>query len=400
MGDQASVRGSIRFPLFLLGLSVFMAVLYEILPVGLLTPIADDLGVSEQDAGLLVSAFSIIVVIGSIPLAAVTARFDGRLVLVLVLAAFALSAGVMAASQSLPVALAARALGGLGHAVLFTALYRIALSLVPPGRSAVAATTVSVGNALALALGVPIATVVGTVASWRVPFVIVAGLFVALIVTVIAFVPSGRQVEARSFTAGAVLRAAVEPSVLRVALVIVVVLTAQFLAYTYVEPMLLSADVSAGSIGFILMGYGVASVLGLLSVARFTHTRPAAALRIAVATIAAAILLVWLARDSGIALSIAVVLWGFGFGLLPVLLNVAALRASHRLPEAAASVSNTAFNIGITAGAIIGGQVVASAGTGPLGLIGAVVMALVAVLLLAPGWLPRDGSTADDAQKH
>jgi predicted MFS family arabinose efflux permease len=378
--------------LLLLGFAVFVAVIYELLPIGLLTPIADDLGVDEQAAGLLVSTFSAIVVVGSIPLSAVTARFDARITLAIVLATFGMSAGIMALTSSFGLAMVARALGGLAHSVLFTALYRIALSVVAPDRRAIAAMTVSVGNAVALSIGVPLVTALGNLATWRLPFAVVTALFGLLAIASVVFLPkSSARPDGIILTTRAVLKAAVEPGLLRTASTIIVVLVAQFLAYTYIEPLLRSAGVPAENVVFVLFGYGVASVVGLLAVTPMTHTHPAAALRATLAAVLAALVAVGLARNSDWGVTVAVIAWGVGFGAMPVLLNVLAIRASPRLPEVAAPVSNTAFNIGITLGAIFGGQAIAVVGTGGISFISAGILAVVALVALLPGWLPRDG---------
>lgn len=375
--------------LVLLSVTIIVAVMYELLPVGLLGSIASEFEVSEQQAGLLVSSFSVIVVIGSIPLSAMTARFDARLTLAVVLGIFCLSAAVMAVSPSLDLAIVARALGGAAHAVIFTPVYRIALSLVPH-RHSVAATTVSAGNALALALGVPFATALGVAWGWRVPFLVIAVTFAALIVAVVLFVPSHAGATEERFATRTVLTAAVEPALLRVASTVVVILLAQFLTYTYVEPLLRGAGVLEEQVGPVLLGYGIASVAGLLIASRTAASRPAATLRIAVGFIIVALVLVSTMRDSAIGVTVAVILWGLGFGMLPVLLQVLALKASHRLPAAAAPVSNTAFNIGITLGAIVGGQVIALLSFGGLGFVSAGILVVVLAVASVPGWLPRD----------
>lgn len=389
---RAVPRARVATSLVLLGFAVFTAVVYEMLPVGLLTPIAEDLGVSERDAGFLISAFSVVVVLGSIPLSALTARFSARATLLVVLACFSLSAAVMAMSSTLALALVARAIGGLGHAVLFTALYRIALSLVAAHRQALAATTVSAGNALAFALGVPLATTLGALTSWRVALLVIAAVFVALIVAAVLLLPRGGHVDERRFTTREILRAAVRPHLLRVAITIVIVLTAQFLTFTYVEPLMLAAGIPGAGVGAVLLAYGAASVVGLVAVSRLAHTRPAAALACALALIIAALVFLWLGAGSPAIVIPAVVVWGLGFGMLPVLLNVLALRASPALPEASAPVSNTAFNIGITLGAILGGQAIALGdSSGALALLSAGGIAVTLLLALLPRWLPRDG---------
>jgi MFS transporter, DHA1 family, inner membrane transport protein len=131
--------------------------------------------------------------------------------------------------------------------------------------------------------------------------------------------------------------------------------------------------------------------VGLLAVTRYTHAHPAAALRVTLVFVLAVVIAIGLARDSSWGVTIAVIAWGVGFGAMPVLLNVLAIRASLRLPAVAAPVSNTAFNIGITLGAIAGGQAITVTGTGGLGFISAGVLLLIVIVILIPRWLPRDG---------
>jgi predicted MFS family arabinose efflux permease len=61
-----------RLILALLSLAIFVTITYEILPIGLLTPIAEQLHVDEQGAGLLIGAYAIVVAVGSIPLSALS----------------------------------------------------------------------------------------------------------------------------------------------------------------------------------------------------------------------------------------------------------------------------------------------------------------------------------------
>lgn len=51
-----------------LTLSTFLYVTAETLPVGLLDPIARDLGVTDSRVGLLVTVYGLVVVVASIPL--------------------------------------------------------------------------------------------------------------------------------------------------------------------------------------------------------------------------------------------------------------------------------------------------------------------------------------------
>src|SRR5580693_569287 len=144
--------------LVLLAAAVFAAVTTEMLPVGLLPSISQGLGVSESQVGLLVSGYAAVVAVGSIPMAALLERLPRRPVLAVLLATYAVSNAVFAASDSYGLALAARLVAGLAHAAFFGVVVSAAVALVPRPRAGRAVAVVMSGTALALAVGVPAGT--------------------------------------------------------------------------------------------------------------------------------------------------------------------------------------------------------------------------------------------------
>lgn len=376
--------------LALSGLTIFVAITFEMLPIGLLSTIASDLGTSDQGAGLLVSSYSLVVVLTAIPLSAVVAKFDARRILLGVLAAFVVSAVALALSNDLVVAVAARLLGGLAHAVLYTSVYRIALAVVAKGRLGIAAAAVSGGNAVALSLGVPAATALGFSSSWQFPIAIVAGAFVVLALLTVLVVPRTVGQAQAGMTTRAALRAASKLPLLRVGATIALLILAHFITYTYVEPLLRTAGVPAENISYVLLGFGVAGVVGLLGIGLVSDRHPAAALRVVIALVAASLITVWFVQTSALGISIAVIVWGLPSGALPVLVQVLALRASPQAPEVAPSVTNASFNVGITLGAVVGGQISASGSIGATALISAAIFAVMLVITVLPRCLPKD----------
>ncbi|MFJ4268356.1 MFS transporter [Paenarthrobacter nicotinovorans] len=376
--------------LTLMGVVVFVAITYEVLPVGLLGSIGADLASNEQGAGLLVSTYSFVVVLGAIPLSALLAKQDARRTLLIVLAVFAFSAGLLGFASSLPMAMLARVVGGLAHALLFTAVYRIALAVVPSERKGLAAAAVSGGNAVALSLGVPAATALGGAMSWRTSFAVVSCLFGLLIVLSWVVIPSRTGGAGQGMRAGEVIAEMQRWPLLRMGITITVLMVAHFTAYTYVEPLLREAGIVDESVSVVLFGYGVASVVGLMLVSRISDRRPTAALRVVIALLVITMLGIWVAHAAAIATAAIVIVWGLTFGALPVLLHVLALRASDHAPEIAPPVVNTTFNVGITLGAVVGGQVLVAGNAAATTLVSfALFLGMLSVAFI-PRWLPRD----------
>lgn len=95
MPAPSAPRPHARLPIavYVLGLSVFALGTSEFMLSGILQPLARDLQVSIPQAGLLVSAFAIGMVVGAPVLAAATLRLPRRTTLIALLAIFGLEIG-------------------------------------------------------------------------------------------------------------------------------------------------------------------------------------------------------------------------------------------------------------------------------------------------------------------
>lgn len=150
-----------RWGLGVLAAATFLGVSTELLPIGLLPQISADLSTSEAVAGAAVSGYAIVVALTATPLTAATARWPRRRLLVVVLAVYAVSHVVSALAPSFAVLMAARALGGLCHGVFWSMIAGYAARLVPAEHVGRATSAVFTGNALAVAVGLPLGTAVG-----------------------------------------------------------------------------------------------------------------------------------------------------------------------------------------------------------------------------------------------
>ena len=374
--------------LALLAAAVLAAVTTEVLPVGLLPQLSAAFGVGEERIGWWMSAYAVVVAAGAVPVTALLARWPRRRALLVLLLTYALSNAVILAAGSYWVALAARLLGGLAHAGLFSVAVATAVAVAPAGRSVRAVAVVNAGVTLALALGVPLGTALGAAAGWRWAFAATTALLVVLAALTALVLPRDRPAGAPGAGAGAttgVLRALRGRALLLVAATTAVLTTGHYSAYTYVTPLLREAGVGGGAVSAVLLGYGAASVIGLLVSGACADRSPVAALRTAVAWIALCLLALALSTTSGAATAAVVVAWGAAFGALPTLLQTAALRASTA-PEAAPAVVNATFNVGIATGAWLGGRLLVQGSPAVLALASAalVLVALATTLRRAP----------------
>lgn len=389
-------RSAERLPMMtltVLAASLFAGITTEILPVGLLPVIARQLQVTRSAIGLLISAYAIVVAIGSVPLALFASRWPRRPTLCAILICYAISNLIFATTSTYWVALAARMLAGLAHAALLPTAFAIAVEATPPTKTAKAIAFANGGNLVALTLGVPIGTTLGTAIGWRWTF---AGAAVLLLVLAAAvrFIIPGETSPRRSSEAisPAVL---LRPALFLLASGTVVLTVGHYIVYTYISPVLLHAGVSTHGVGPVLFGYGAAGLLGLAVVSRFGEGSLRRVLA-GIAIIAVCALITIAAAGADLVPTIAaVVAWGASFGALSPLLQTATLRVVPEDAGLAPALVNSTWNIGISGGAAIGGKLLGlSPFVSPLVAAGLITASLGLLLPGSRGQASRPGALA------
>jgi MFS transporter, DHA1 family, inner membrane transport protein len=380
--------------LLLLAAATCAAVTTEMLPVGLLPSISQGLHVSESQVGLLVSGYAAVVAVGSIPLAAALQWLPRRPVLAVLLATYGISNAVFAASGSYGLALAARLVAGLAHAAFFAVVVSAAVALVPRARAGRAVAVVMSGPAVALAVGVPAGTALGTVLGWRWVFAGSAALLLLLAAAVARLLPRTPPAAAGGQTVLAALR---QPRLLLIAAVIALFMIGHFTAYAYISPLLLFAGVSRVGVSAVLLGYGAAGLLGLALAGRAADRSPRGALNVTMGLMAACLAGLWLGHATAPTIII-VVIWGMAYGASPTLTQSSALAAVPAAPDAGPAVVNAMSNVGISGGALIGAHELAAGPVPVLALTGAVLVSAALLLHAVPfpravpaAWRPQRG---------
>jgi DHA1 family inner membrane transport protein len=366
--------------LLLLAAATCLAVTTEMLPIGLLPSISQGLGVSESQVGLLVSGYAAVVAVGSIPMAAALERLPRRPVLAVLLATYGVSNAVFAASGSYGLALAARLVAGLAHAAFFAVVVSAAVALVPRARAGRAVAMVMAGTTVALAVGVPAGTALGTVLGWRWVFAGAAVLLLLLAAASARLLPDtpppapGRQT---------VLASLGQRRLLVIAAVIALLMIGHFTAYTYISPLLMYAGVSRVAVSAVLLGYGAAGLLGLVLAGAVADRHARGGLGVTIGLMAACLAGLWLGHAT-LPTVIIVVFWGLAYGAVPTLTQSSALAAVPASPDAGPAVVNAMSNVGISAGALIGARELAAGPVPMLALTGAVLVTAALVLHVSP----------------
>lgn len=352
--------------LLVLAGAIFVSVSSEFLPTGILPEIAAGVGVTEAQAGLLISVFAFTVAITTIPLTRFTYRYPRKWLLVATLAVFALTNVVCAIAPDYGVLVAGRVLGGIAHGLFWAVTTPYAARLVKPSQ-VVRATSITVaGGTLAFILGVPMGAAIGHAVGWRLSFVVMACLIVVFALLVVVFLP---HVEHRVTVATGEIRLPVhqDPTlrlVILVCVVILLVMLGQNTFSTYIAPWLIAVPgVDPGQVASILLLGGIGGGIGLLIVSLVGDRSPRRVLLGAIGAMALSAAAIGLLGPSGWPAIVIYVIWNIVVGIIPPLSQGLMMRdASPRIRDFAAAALTTCFNAAIGGGALIGSFVVAGLG--------------------------------------
>ncbi len=173
-----------------LGVGGFSIGTGEFVIMGLLPEVARDIGVSIPQAGHVISAYAVGVVVGAPVLAVLAANWGRRALLMALMVVYALGNFASALAPGYASLSVMRLLTGLPHGTYFGVAALVAAALAPPGRRARAVGWVMLGLTTATLVGVPIAAALGEHFGWRAAFVFVGLIAMAAVVMVRLWVPA------------------------------------------------------------------------------------------------------------------------------------------------------------------------------------------------------------------
>jgi predicted MFS family arabinose efflux permease len=378
--------------LFTLSLLVFTSVTSEFLPTGLLPDMAEELGVSESQVGLLVTVFAGTVVLTAAPLATLTRRFSRKRLIVVVLLVFVVGNVLAALAPSYGLLVVARVIGGLAHGLFWSVVGAYSGHLVPRHQVGRAVAIVSGGGTAAFVLGVPVGTALGHLLGWRVAFAIIAGIVLLLTLVTIKLLPPVRHIEplATGEIAIPLRKDKSIPGIVLLCIIIVLIMTGHNIFYTYIAPFLIGpVGLDVGAVAGVLFLYGGAGAIGVVLAGLLVDRYPRTALVAALGGIIVSVLVVGLVPDNPWVAIPAIIAWSVAFGGIPSMVQTRMLHtASARLRDVASAYQTTAFNIGIGGGALIGGIVLDVWSITALPFVDiAITVAALILLLAADRWL-------------
>ncbi|MEE7547766.1 MFS transporter [Xanthomonas sp. Kuri4-1] len=249
--------------LFALAMGGFAIGIGEFSTMGLMTPIARGLQVSEPQVGHVISAYALGVVVGAPVLAIVGARWRRRTLLLLLMGFYAAGNLASALAPSYPTMLLCRFVAGLPHGAYFGVASLVAASISPPHQRATAVGRVLMGLSIALLVGNPLATWLGQVLSWRYAYVSVAAIALLTVLAVALLLPPDpREPRQRPLQE---LRAFNRPQVWLALAIGAVGFSGMFCVFSYLAPTLTAVTGWPESrVPLAMVAFGIGGVLGSL----------------------------------------------------------------------------------------------------------------------------------------
>lgn len=304
---------------YVLGLSIFAQGTSELMLAGLLPELATDLHVTIPQAGLLISAFAIGMLVGAPVLAVVTLTWSRRTAGLVFLAIFALTHVVGALTSSYAVLLATRIVGAFVYSGFWSIAAVTVVALVPANSRARAMSIVTGGLTIATIVGLPLGTILGQHLGWQSAFWTVAGMCVLAMAGVFATLPADRPDPADAPGLIDELRV-LRNARLWLAFGTTVMVTATILVvFSYLAPLLTQATgLTPGAVPGVLALYGLGSFIGITIGGRFADALPFHTLFISiVGLIALSAVLALTATVPAVAIGVIALLGGFGFAANP-----------------------------------------------------------------------------------
>jgi len=346
--------------LLALAMAGFICILTETIPAGLLPQISQGLNISPSLAGQWVTAYAAGSLLAAIPLTLLTRSWSRRVVLLSTVCGFLLFNTLTAVSSDVVIILIARFFAGASAGLAWSLIAGYARRMVVPSLQGRALALAMVGTPIALSLGVPAGTWMGSLLGWRLTFAAMSGLSLILIGWILLAVPNyPGQSATQKMPLGAVLRL---PGVGAVLGVVLTWMLAHNILYTYIAPFIASAGL-AHRVDVVLLIFGMAALGGIFITGKIIDTHLRKAVLLSLSIFAAVSVIFGLSTPTPAVIYAGIAAWGLTFGGAATLLQTALADAAGEYADVALSMNVVTWNSAIALGGLTGGMLLEHVGS-------------------------------------
>ncbi|EAX8029420.1 sugar transporter [Salmonella enterica subsp. enterica serovar Kentucky] len=370
-----------------LAIAAFIFNTTEFVPVGLLSDIAESFHMQTAQVGIMLTIYAWVVAVMSLPFMLLTSQMERRKLLICLFVLFIASHVLSFLAWNFTVLVISRIGIAFAHAIFWSITASLAIRLAPAGKRAQALSLIATGTALAMVLGLPIGRVVGQYFGWRTTFFAIGMGALITLLCLIKLLPKLPSEHSGSLKSLPLLFR--RPALMSLYVLTVVVVTAHYTAYSYIEPFVQNvAGLSANFATVLLLILGGAGIIGSLVFSKLGNRHASSLVSIAIALLVVCLLLLLPAAESEAHLAILSIFWGIAIMVIGLGMQVKVLALAPDATDVAMALFSGIFNIGIGAGALVGNQVSLHWSMSAIGYIGAIpaCAALVWAVLIFRKW--------------
>ena len=346
----------------------------EYIPIALLSDIGQSFGKPATEVGMMITVYAWIVALLSLPLMLMTKNIERRKLLLMLFALFALFHALSFFSWNFNILLVSRIGIALTHAVFWSITASLAVRLAPTGKTNQALGLLSTGTVLAMVLGIPLGRVVGQYFGWQLSFLLI-GVCAAGVMLVLAknlpALPSQNTGSLSSLPSLFKRR-----NLMLLYAMTVLIITAHFTAYSYIEPFVLQVGgFKAEQVTIVLSLYGLAGFAASYLFGKWFAKSQRLFMLGAVAVILLSALLLLPFASFPYAVYALVFIWGVAIVIVSLGMVSKVLAFASDATDVANSIYSGLYNVGIGGGAFLGHYVTVWFGLSNIGIAGALLAA-------------------------
>ena len=344
----------------------------EYIPIALLSDIGQSFGKAATEVGMMITVYAWIVALLSLPLMLMTKNIERRKLLLMLFALFALFHALSFFSWNFNILLVSRIGIALTHAVFWSITASLAVRLAPDGKTNQALGLLSTGTVLAMVLGIPLGRVVGQYFGWQLSFLLI-GVCAAGVMLVLAknlpALPSQNTGSLSSLPSLFKRR-----NLMLLYAMTVLIITAHFTAYSYIEPFVLQVGgFKAEQVTIVLSLYGLAGFAASYLFGKWFAKSQRLFMLGAVAVILLSALLLLPFASFPYAVYALVFIWGVAIVIVSLGMVSKVLAFASDAADVANSIYSGLYNVGIGGGALLGHYVTVWFGLSNIGIAGALL---------------------------